>query len=81
MFRLIDAPQETPLRIVRIAGGEGIQRKLLALGFHKEDIIELKAVGILHGPLLIRNITSETTAAIGRGIAQKIFIEKADDQR
>jgi Fe2+ transport system protein FeoA len=80
MLKLIDAPQETPLRIVRIAGGEGMQRRLFALGFHKDDIIELKAVGILRGPLLVRNITSETTAAIGRGIAQKIFVEKADEK-
>ena len=80
MLRLIEAPQETSLRIVHFAGGEGLQRRLFALGFHKDDIIELKTMGILRGPLLVRNVTSDTTAAIGRGIAQKIFVEKADDK-
>lgn len=77
-INLIDAPRDTPLRIVDILGGEGVRRRLFALGFHKEDIIELDSQGIWRGPLLIRNISSDTSVALGMGIAQKIWVEIAD---
>ncbi len=74
-MNLLDAPANAPLRIVDLAGGEGARRRLLALGFHKGDIVALDGKAILRGPLLVRNCTSDTTVALGRGVAQKVLVE------
>jgi Fe2+ transport system protein FeoA len=72
---LLDAPHNTPLRIVNLTGGEGVRRRLMALGFHKDDLVELDGRAILRGPLLVRNCTSDTTIALGRGVAQKVLVK------
>ena len=72
---LSQAPNNKPLRIVEITGGYGMRRRLLSLGLHKNDIIELDSKSILGGPLLITDITSDTSVALGRGIAHKIMVE------
>ncbi len=74
-MNLLDASHGTRLRIVDLSGGESIRRRLMALGFHKGDVVELDGQAILHGPLLVRNCTSDTTVALGRGVAQKILVE------
>jgi Fe2+ transport system protein FeoA len=74
-MNLLDAPHSTPLRILDLAGGEGVRRRLLALGFHKGDIVELNGRAILRGPLLVRNCKCDTTVALGRGVAQKVLVE------
>ena len=79
MISLIDAPRDKQLRIVDLQGGHGVRRRLLALGIHKQDIVELDSRSILGGPLLIRDLTSETSVALGRGIAQKIMVEIVDE--
>ncbi len=81
MISLIQAPSDTPLRIADISGSHGVRRRLLALGFHKSDIIELDSRGILRGPVLIKNLTSDTSVALGRGIAQKISVEIIDERK
>jgi len=78
MINLVKAPQNTPLKIVNILGGHGVRRRLFALGFHKDDIVELDSRCILRGPVLVRNLTSDTSVALGRGIAQKIMVEIID---
>ena len=75
MMTLTKAPKDKKLRIVAIDGGTGVRRRLFSLGFHKNDIIELDSKSILRGPVLIRNINSDSTVAVGRGIAQKIMVE------
>jgi len=75
MQSLIHAPQGVPLRIVDIAGGENVRRRLFSLGFNIGDKIALGGQGILRGPVLIRNLDMGVTAAVGRGIAQKIMVE------
>jgi Fe2+ transport system protein FeoA len=75
MISLVQAPYDKQLRIVNILGGHGVRRKLLSLGFHKNDIIELDSRSILRGPVLVRDLTSDTSVALGRGIAQKIMVE------
>ncbi|MGZ5439651.1 MAG: FeoA family protein, partial [Candidatus Aminicenantales bacterium] len=40
-MNLLDAPHGKPLRIVDLAGGENVRRRLMALGFHKGDVVEL----------------------------------------
>ncbi len=72
---LLDARPGKPLRIIDLAGGESVRRRLMALGFHKGDILELDGKAILRGPLLVRNCTSDTTVALGRVVAQKIHVE------
>lgn len=75
MVSLAQAPSDTPLKIVAIFGGHGIRRRLFALGFHKNDLIELDSQSIFRGPILVRNLTSDTSVALGRGIARRIMVE------
>lgn len=79
MISLIDAPRDKSLKIVDFLGGHGMHRRLLSLGFHKNDIIELDSRSILGGPLLIKDLTSDTSVALGRGIARKIMVEIIDE--
>ncbi|OGD11824.1 MAG: hypothetical protein A2Y86_01480 [Candidatus Aminicenantes bacterium RBG_13_62_12] len=74
-MNLVNAPHNTPLRIADLVGGEGVRRRLMALGFHKGDIVELDGQAIFRGPLLVRSCRSDTTIAIGRGVAQKVIVE------
>jgi Fe2+ transport system protein FeoA len=74
-MNLLEAPHGIPLRIADLAGGEGVRRRLMALGFHKGDLVQLDGKAIFRGPLLIRNCTSDTTVALGRGVAQKVIVE------
>jgi Fe2+ transport system protein FeoA len=75
VISLIQAPPDTPLKIVGIIGGHGVRRRLMAMGFHKNDTIELDSRAIFRGPVLIKNLTSDTSVALGRGVAQKIMVE------
>ena len=79
MISLTQAPYDKQLRIVEIQGGHGVRRRLLSLGFHKDHIIELDSRSILKGPILVRDLTSDTSVALGRGIAQRIMVEIIDD--
>ncbi len=80
MISLAQAPPDTPLKIREILGGHGIRRKLFALGFHKNDLIELDSQSIFRGPILVRNLTSDTSVALGRGIAQRIIVEIVNEK-
>jgi Fe2+ transport system protein FeoA len=80
MISLIDAPQGKQLKIVEFEGGQSIHRRLMALGFYKNDTIELDSKSIFGGPLLIRDLTTEVSAALGRGIARKIMVEIIDEK-
>lgn len=79
MISLIQAPCDKQLRIVDIRGGHGVRRRLLSLGFHKNHLIELDSRSFLGGPILVRDLTSDTSVALGRGIAQKIMVEIVDE--
>jgi Fe2+ transport system protein FeoA len=81
MIKLTDAPTDKQLKIVSIKGGHRIHRKLLSLGFHKDDIIELDSRSILRGPILVRGLTSDTSVALGRGIARNILVEIVGDTK
>lgn len=75
MISLCDAPNNKKLKIVDILGGHGVHRRLLSLGFHRNDIIELDSRSIFRGPILVRDLTSDISIALGRGIARKIMVE------
>lgn len=78
-MKLAEAPRGRALRIVAIQGGEGVRRRLFALGFHKDDLIEINSQGILRGPLLVKNLTADTSVALGRGIASRIMVDLFSD--
>lgn len=80
MISLALAPRGRKLRITAIEGGEGIRRRLFALGFHRNDLIEVNAQGILRGPFLVRNLTADTSIALGRGIVSRIMVEIVPDE-
>ena len=73
--KLVDAPRNTPLRVAELLGGENVRRRLLSMGFHKDDLVELDSQAILRGPVLVRNLTSGTRVALGHGVALKILVE------
>jgi Fe2+ transport system protein FeoA len=74
MTDLLQLPPGMSAEIVDISGGEGVRRRLFALGLHIGDRIALTAQGILRGPVLVRHEGTGITVAIGRGIAQKIVV-------
>ena len=76
---LLDAPKNKSMRIVDLLGGDGVRRRLFAMGFHKGDIIELDSQAILQGPVLVWNVSTDAKIALGRGIAQKILVEEVDE--
>ncbi len=78
---LLEAPLNTPLKIIDLLGGDGIRRRLFALGFHKGDVVELDSQAIFRGPLLIWNVSSDTKIALGRGVAQKVLVEVAHESK
>lgn len=80
MISLALAPRGRKLRIAAIEGGEGIRRRLFALGFHRNDLIEVNAQGIFRGPFLVRNLTADTSIALGRGIVSRIMVDIVPDE-
>lgn len=81
MISLINAPYDKNLRIVSILGGHGIRRRLLSLGFHKNHIIALDSKSIFRGPVLIRDVNTDTSVALGRGIAKNIMVEIVEPEK
>jgi Fe2+ transport system protein FeoA len=81
MISLIHAPHDTPLRIIDIRGGHGVRRRLLALGLHRDHIIELDSRSIFRGPVLIKDLTLDTSVALGPGLAQKIMVEIVGERK
>jgi len=79
LYTLLEVPQGRNFRIVEISGGPGLHRRLLALGFHRGDLVSLDGEALLGGPLLVRNLTTDTRIALGRGIARKILVEPVED--
>ncbi len=76
---LLEVPQGEVFRILEIKGGPGLHRRLLALGFHRGDLVTLDGEALMGGPVLVRNLTTDTRLALGRGIAGKIIVEPIKD--
>lgn len=72
---LLEAPLNIPLRVTGLLGGENVRRRLLSMGFHTGDLIELNNQAIFRGPVLVRNLTSGSTVALGRVVARRILVE------
>jgi Fe2+ transport system protein FeoA len=80
VISLAQAPRGKTLRIISVLGGEGVRRRLFSLGFHRNDLIEVDSHGILRGPILVKNLTSDTSVALGRGVAHKIMVDIVADE-
>ena len=79
MLSLINAPLDKPLKIVQFLGGHGMKRKLMSLGIHIGDVIEVDSRSLFGGPILIKSLTNNTIVALGRGIARKIMVAVIND--
>jgi len=72
---LTEANNEKIVKIVSIDTGKGAKQRLIALGLHPNDLIQIVS-NPGFGPILIKNISkNDARIAIGRGIAQKIKVE------
>lgn len=74
MLPLISLDESKKARIVKIEGGAGFQRNLRSRGIREGKIIKVVTKHPLKGPVVISIDGRETT--IGRGMAQKIFVEE-----
>lgn len=72
---LIEAPAERNLKVIDVQAGKDIRQHLAILGIHINDII-IKQNWAKWGPVLILNRSNgNSKVAIGRGLADKIFVE------
>ncbi len=72
---LSEARNEKIVKIISINASKGAKYKLLSLGLHPNDIIQILS-NPSFGPLLIKNISKDNARiAIGRVIAEKIQVE------
>jgi len=78
MISLISATRNKQLKIIGVSGGHGVRRRLISLGLHRNNIIELDSHGVFGGAVLIKDISSDTSVALGRGVASKIMVEIVD---
>lgn len=76
MLSLLSLSESKKARIVKIEGGVGFQRNLRSRGIREGKIIEVVTKHPFRGPIVISIDGRETT--IGRGMAQKIFVEEAE---
>jgi len=60
-------------RILGIAAGHGLQRRLGRMGIHPGDTVSVASRGAFRGPLLI--VVHGSRVALGRGVARRIEIE------
>ncbi len=62
------------VKVISIDSSKGAKQRLLALGIHPNDILQVIS-NPSFGPILIKNISKDNArVAIGRGIAQKIQV-------
>jgi ferrous iron transport protein A len=62
--------------VIDIQGGQGMRQRLGQMGIHPGDEISMLRYGALRGPILIEVHGSQV--ALGRRIASRILVEKAE---
>ncbi len=72
-MNLLEAKNGKWVRVVRVDGGSILQNRLTQHGLYPGDCLRVLRAAPLGGPLLVEINGREI--AIGRGVAQKIFIE------
>ncbi|OGU54555.1 MAG: hypothetical protein A2V66_02830 [Ignavibacteria bacterium RBG_13_36_8] len=73
MCNLTDFKKGSKVRIADISAGYGAKRNLMNIGLSVGDIIEIKRISSLRGPIIV--LYENTEIAIGHGLAQKILAE------
>ncbi|MCX7908242.1 MAG: ferrous iron transport protein A [Ignavibacteria bacterium] len=75
---LSEVNNEKVVKVVAIDTGNIAKQRLLALGIHPNDILQVVS-NPSFGPVLIKNLSKDNARiAIGRGIAQKIKVENVN---
>ncbi len=74
LLRLSELQPNTKVRIINLEGGAGFQRRLRVLGIKEGQIIKIISRQPLRGPITIS--TGNTHVSIGRGMSNKIIVEK-----
>ncbi len=77
ILNLAQVPAKSTVRITDIVGGWGVRQTLIQLGINVGDVVLVKRNSTFGGPVLISFNNSDV--AIGRGMAQKIFVEIIDN--
>ena len=72
---LLELPIGEMARVVGIQGGWGVQRNLAALGILPGKLVRKIATQPIGGPIMVE-IAGGMRVAIGRGMAQKILVER-----
>lgn len=62
-----------PLKIIEIASGRGLRRRLEALGIMEGTVITKVSTQLMHGPVVLK--VRNTQVAIGFGMARKIKVQ------
>ena len=70
---LLDVKKGDLVRILRLSGGSNLEDKLTQHGIYPGDCIRVLREAPLGGPILVDVRGREI--ALGRGVAQKIFVE------
>ncbi len=73
-MNLLQAENGKWMRVVRVEGGRTLQTRLTQHGLYAGDRLRVLRAAPLGGPLLVE--VNGREIAIGRGVAQKIFIEE-----
>lgn len=71
---LLDVKQGNWARVLRLDGGENLRDKLTQHGLYPGDCIRVLRAAPLGGPILVD--VNGREIALGRGVAQKIFVEE-----
>lgn len=78
---LLEAPDNICLKVRDFLGGDAVRRRLLSLGFHRNDVVRLDGRAPFKGPVLVWNVTSGAQVALGRSVAQKIVVDADHGKR
>ncbi|NOY98075.1 MAG: ferrous iron transport protein A [Chloroflexi bacterium] len=73
---LIDVEQKVWVKIVGMQGGKHLRDKLTQHGLYPNDCVRVLRAAPLGGPLLVE--VNGREIALGRGVAQKIIVEKTE---
>ena len=73
MTNLLQISPGTSVRVIDFDGGKNLRSKLTQYGIHPGDYLRLLRKAPLGGPLLVECNAREI--ALGRGVAEKIFVE------
>jgi ferrous iron transport protein A len=74
MIHLLQISPGTTVRVIDFDGGINLRSKLTQYGIHPGDCLRVLRKAPMGGPLLIE--CNEREIALGRGVADKILVEK-----